>query len=348
MTLYRWSQTAASNATADASINWQEGQAPSSVNDSARAMMASAAKFRDDIAGAIVTGGTSTAYTVASYQVFDSLAHLSGQIIAFTPHTTSGATVTLNVDGLGARPLRAAPSTELLAGTLVQGTPYLALYNNADAAFYLHGFFGSNPYNVPLAAGLDYWGPTTPNSAFAFPAGQAISRTTYASLFAIIGVTYGAGDGSSTFNLPDLRGRVVAALDNMGGSAAGRLTATYFGAVSGQAATALGNIGGREFATVAQSNLPNATLGVTGSVSVTSSAGVVTATNGTPFANAGFTSGAGGPVQFLNGQSNSAAAVSSTGSLASGVTGSMNGGVAQTSMPNAQPTIVCNYIMRII
>ena len=45
MTLYRWSQTAASNATADASINWQEGQAPSSVNDSARAMMASAAAW---------------------------------------------------------------------------------------------------------------------------------------------------------------------------------------------------------------------------------------------------------------------------------------------------------------
>ena len=42
MTLYKWSQTAASNATADPdpSINWQEGQAPSSVNDSARAMMA--------------------------------------------------------------------------------------------------------------------------------------------------------------------------------------------------------------------------------------------------------------------------------------------------------------------
>src|SRR5882724_8833514 len=199
MTLYKWSQTAASNATADASINWQEGQAPSSVNDSARAMMASTAKYRDDIAGAIVTGGTSTAYTVASYQVYDSLAHLNGQIIAFTPHTTSNATVTLNVDGLGAKPLRAAPSTELLAGTLVQGTPYLALYNQSDAAFYLHGFYG-NAYNVPLAAGLDYWGPTTPNSAFAFPVGQAISRTTYSALFGIMGTVYGIGDGSTTFN----------------------------------------------------------------------------------------------------------------------------------------------------
>src|SRR5438309_115085 len=43
MSLYKWSQTAANNATADSSINWQEGQAPSSVNDSGRAMMASIA-----------------------------------------------------------------------------------------------------------------------------------------------------------------------------------------------------------------------------------------------------------------------------------------------------------------
>lgn len=38
--------------------------------------------------------------------------------------------------------------------------------------------------------------------------GAAVSRTTYAALFALIGTTYGAGDGSTTFNLPDLQGRV--------------------------------------------------------------------------------------------------------------------------------------------
>jgi hypothetical protein len=91
MSFWKWSRTAGTNATADGSINWAEGQSPSSVNDSARAMMAAAAKYRDDIAGAIITGGTSTAYTVASYQVFDTLAHLDGAMIAFAPHTTSGA-----------------------------------------------------------------------------------------------------------------------------------------------------------------------------------------------------------------------------------------------------------------
>src|SRR5689334_23574567 len=101
MTLFKWSKTANTNANADGSINWAEGQAPSTVNDSARAMMAAAAKYRDDVSGAITTGGTSTAYTVSSYQSFDTLAHLDGAMIAFAPHATNGATVTLNVDALG-------------------------------------------------------------------------------------------------------------------------------------------------------------------------------------------------------------------------------------------------------
>src|ERR1700749_729601 len=150
---YLWSRTAASNSTADSTVNWAEGQAPSTINDSARAMMASVAKYRDDIAGAIVTGGTSTAYTVTSFQSFDTLAHLNGQVVAFTPNATNTAgspSVTLNVDSLGAKPLRSAPNIELAAGVLVQGTPYMAVYNNSDGAFYLQGFFG-NPYSIPIA-----------------------------------------------------------------------------------------------------------------------------------------------------------------------------------------------------
>ena len=39
--------------------------------------------------------------------------------------------------------------------------------------------------------------------------GQAVSRTTYANLFAVLGTTFGEGDGSTTFNLPDLRSRFI-------------------------------------------------------------------------------------------------------------------------------------------
>ena len=225
MTLYKWSQTASSDATADNTINWAEGQSPSSVNDSARAMMAAIAKYRDDIAGAIVTGGSSTAYTISSFEVFDTLAHLNGQMIAFTPHVTNVDMVTLNVDGLGAKPLRSAPGVEVVAGTLVQGTPYIALYSNTDGAFYLRCFY-SSPYNVPFLGGMDYWDTVTPNSSFIFPAGQAISRTVFARAFARWGTTFGAGDGSTTFNVPDKTERVSV----MKATVANRLTAAFLGA----------------------------------------------------------------------------------------------------------------------
>jgi microcystin-dependent protein len=325
MTLYKWSQTAASNATADPSINWQEGQAPSSVNDSARAMMASVAKHRDDITGAIVTGGTATAYTVTSYEAFDTLTRLNGQIIAFTPHVANSGPATLNVDSLGATPLRSAPATELLVGTLIQGTPYLALYNNSDDAFYLHGFFGS-PYNVPLAAGMDYWGSTTPNSAFAFPTGQAISRTTYAALFALIGTTYGAGDGSTTFNLPDKTGRVSV----MKEAAAVRLTATHFGGNS----TLLGAVGGDEKHILTAAQIPAHTHPNT--LNDPGHSHSHNAISGSS------TTGGGG---FPCGGNIGAGINSNTTGITITNASNTGGGNAHN---NVQPTIVCNYIMRIL
>lgn len=53
--------------------------------------------------------------------------------------------------------------------------------------------------------------------------GAAVSRTTYANLFAAIGTTYGAGNGSTTFNLPDLRGEFVRGLDDGRGVDPGRV-----------------------------------------------------------------------------------------------------------------------------
>ena len=52
--------------------------------------------------------------------------------------------------------------------------------------------------------------------------GSAVSRTTYAALFAAISTTYGVGDGSTTFNLPDLRGEFVRGLDDGRGIDTGR------------------------------------------------------------------------------------------------------------------------------
>jgi hypothetical protein len=93
-------------------------------------MMARLAEFRDDISGAIVTSGTALAYTVSSNQGFDTLAHMDGALIAFTPHATNTGAVTLNVDGLGAKPLRSATGIDLPDGSLILGTPYVATYYN--------------------------------------------------------------------------------------------------------------------------------------------------------------------------------------------------------------------------
>ena len=59
--------------------------------------------------------------------------------------------------------------------------------------------------------------------------GAAVSRTTYAALFAFIGTTYGTGNGSSTFNLPDLRGEFIRGFDNGRGVDSGRSVASSQG-----------------------------------------------------------------------------------------------------------------------
>lgn len=277
MPFWKWSHTASANASSDSSINWAEGMAPSAVNDSARAMMARLAEWRDDVSGTIVTAGAATAYTVASNQGFDNLPDLNGAMIAFVPHTTSTAgspSVTLAVDGLAAKPIRFAPGLDLPSGTLIQGTPYVVTYNNTDGAFYLQGF--TNPYGIPIGGLISYTGFSAPNSAFVLPAGQAISRTTYATLWSLVGTSFGSGDGSTTFNVPDLRGRVVAALDNLNGTAAGRIgtsVATDGGTVNGQA---LGGNGGSATHLLTQAELPviSITPTFTGSQSdVTNSSG---------------------------------------------------------------------------
>lgn len=97
------------------------------------------------------------------------------------------------------------------------------------------------PSSIPTGTVNPYAGTTEP-SGWLFCYGQAISRSTYADLFGVISTTYGVGDGATTFNLPDLRGRVVAGKDDMGGSSANRLT-DQSGGVDGDV---LGDSGGAE------------------------------------------------------------------------------------------------------
>lgn len=107
------------------------------------------------------------------------------------------------------------------------------------------------PPSVPVGTVFDYAGSSAP-SLWLFCYGQAISRTTYAALFSAIGTTYGVGDASTTFNLPDMRGRVVAGRDNMGNASADRLT-NQTNSVEGDI---LGSVGGIEMTTLTITNMP--------------------------------------------------------------------------------------------
>ncbi len=121
---------------------------------------------------------------------------------------------------------------------LIYGNPFSSVSNSRGQRFY-HDYTSENsgssqshnnlqPYivinyiiysisniNNPIGSIITYAGNNTPDNLL-YCDGSAISRTTYSNLFSIIGITYGSGDGSTTFNLPDLRTRVPVGYNSSG------------------------------------------------------------------------------------------------------------------------------------
>ena len=169
--------------------------------------------------------------------------------------------------------------------------------------------------SLPSGAVMPFAGTSAP-TGYLLAQGQAVSRSTYSDLFSAISTTYGAGDGSSTFNLPDLRGRVAAGKDDMGGSSANRLT-DQTGGLNGDT---LGDTGGSETHTLTEAQLAAHTHGAGSYVATEQRGG----------------SGTGSP--------NSATGQQSTTNLTvSGTSGSTGSGNAHN---NVQPTIILNYIIK--
>jgi microcystin-dependent protein len=117
------------------------------------------------------------------------------------PALTSGVIVCTSVT----RP--AAPTV----GTFIFETDTLNLYVWDGAAW-------SPVSTQPTGTITSYAGSTSP-SGWLLCDGAAVSRTTYAALFTTLSTTYGAGDGTTTFNLPDLRGRMPIGAGNEGAAA---------------------------------------------------------------------------------------------------------------------------------
>lgn len=91
-----------------------------------------------------------------------------------------------------------------------------------------------DPGGTALPGTILLYGGSTAPSGFLLCDGSAVSRQTYANLFAVIGTNFGLGDGSTTFNLPDLRGRVGVGMGQGSG-----LTNRSMGATGGEESHAL-------------------------------------------------------------------------------------------------------------
>ncbi len=176
-----WSQSPASNATADSNINWAEGQAPSSVNDSARALMASVAKWRDDNTGTLVTSGSSSALTVISNQVEAALT--TGFTVRATLGTAIGAAATLAVDGLAATSIFTAPSTASLVTTGQFSANQVCAFMFSTGVGPGNGWVitSASPVSVSLTNSL---GGNTALSTGAYSDGPSVTQSTFGTWFA--------------------------------------------------------------------------------------------------------------------------------------------------------------------
>lgn len=171
---------------------------------------------------------------------------------------------------------------------------------------------------------IPYTGTTAP-ALTVLPAGQTLSRTTYADLwtFAQAEITAGStlynnGDGSTTFGVPDMRGRIPVPPDNMGGTSASRINNILN--------TALGSTGGEQQHTLTASEIPTISGNISGTtVSVYAGGGL------NSFNVAG---GAGSSLPV--GGSITAAGVSGTFSSTNTGAGTHN---------NVQPSITCNWLL---
>jgi hypothetical protein len=238
--VYDWSTTPASNASADPGINWAEGMLPSAVNDSARATMAAIAAFLRD--ATVVTGGAGNAYTATYTQAMRSW---SPGYFSFVPNRDNTGAATISRDGLAPKPLRATAGAPLVNGQLKSGSLYIASYSTAGDEVLLAGRFGvSNADFAPMASGTvkaNITGSTgqpadTSLAAFfgAAPAGSipggsvgATALPNEVRAFNASSCPTGWQIADGTSGSPDLRGTVVRGLDGGRGLDPGRTLASF-------------------------------------------------------------------------------------------------------------------------
>lgn len=130
---------------------------------------------------------------------------------------------TLTIDPSGSETIDGETTLEIATGDSA------VLISNGTGIFTVRGVSGGGGSGTLTGEVRMYAGGTVP-SGWLLCQGQAISRTTYAALFFAIGTAYGTGDGSTTFNLPDARGRSPIGSGRMNGTGTDRVLGTKGGA----------------------------------------------------------------------------------------------------------------------
>jgi microcystin-dependent protein len=160
---------------------------------------------------------------------------VDGTVIRTTGNQTLGGTKTFSDSIMG-------NLTGTVTGSLVGNASTATALQNIRTIFITGNATGSASFDgtadisipitlaaaaaVPVGTVIDYSGNVAP-AGFLKANGAAISRTTYATLFAVCGTTYGVGDGATSFNLPDARGVVIRGWDDGRGLDSGRGFGTY-------------------------------------------------------------------------------------------------------------------------
>jgi len=231
--------------------------------------------------------------------------------------------------GPGAAPVVSVLGLPLTGGELQQGMVVEFFWNGAS-----YNLQQPTVQGVPTGMMAPFAGNIAP-AGWQLCNGQAVSRTAFAALFTVIGIAYGGGDGVNTFNLPDMRGRVAAALD--GG--AGRLTtATITGP------STLGGSGGQQTESSAVT-IPNLAVNVGGSASGTVNLVTVGTSNGANETRSFNGGGNTGTPEFHTHNINITTPQGVT--LPVSASGSATGGTVGTSaVTNVQPTLMTNYIIK--
>jgi len=198
------------------------------ITTDAQGRIISAANATPSIATSQLTGTfptTSLSGTITGAQLASGAANTN---LGFTPYNSTNPAGYITSSGTAAAISGTIPTSQL-TGTIPTSQGGTGLTSSGGSGGVLISD-GSTWTTSVITGKVSYFAMSTAPTGWIKANGAAISRTTYDTLFAAIGTYYGAGDGSTTFNIPDLRGEFLRGWDDGRGLDSGR----SFGTVQGQ------------------------------------------------------------------------------------------------------------------